>query len=650
MDNQIYKFGFGKASGADLGKDKLGGKGYGLQQMSKLGLPVPAGFTFPCSWCVEYRSLDSAGREALVETATSVALEAYTALSQRLGYSPLVSVRSGARVSMPGMMDTVLNVGLTGGNYYSLAGRYGQATVENCRERLSVMSKDVIGFDIADKSLGEQLASCIRAVWESWDNPRAIEYRQMHGYPDDWGTAVTVQMMVFGNAGEDSCTGVLFTRNPMTGENTITGEYLINAQGEDVVAGTATPDNIASMKAWNESVYGALAAVSNQLEAHYKHPQDIEFTVERGNLYILQTRNAKRSARAGFRWAHDMVAEKVITKRQVRENRMVTVADVIALDTYTISNVDELEEIGSGIAAGGSVVTGRVALGSSAAVDASNQDAVIMVADETTPDDIAGMSKSVGILTATGGLTSHAAVVARGMNKTCVVGAGDVAKGLQDGDEITIDGSSGKVYKGRAKLIKSGIDNYAREVLKFYNRVRYTPIVWHEALGITDVQVVDTRRFESSDSFDVNGAAETVNALAAEVRTVIVDLRSVEFDYTDDDQNLLAITGDNIESRRERKRSAKSDLINKITAENILYIDSFGIAAAANKPTIKKLEGVQDYLTGNAVYGTKKDLIPQLGSKAAVKEFFRMVAESGRKYYAYYDPIDFYDYVTRYFG
>lgn len=492
----IFLFGKGKADGSSSMKDTLGGKGANLAGMSSLGVPVPPGFTIPCAASMDY--LASEDRVAFM---SSVMQDIAPGLKHLVTKKimPLVSVRSGARVSMPGMMDTILNVGLTTSTLPLWIQRLGERAALDSYRRLIQMYasvamgadmkafegllsiarskcgaetdadltvealqdlvvayrtvvKDMTGQDFPD-TLEAQLEGAISAVFSSWENPRAKEYRKINSIPDDWGTAVTIQAMVFGNLNDNSCTGVLFSRDPSTGANEITGEYLVNAQGEDVVAGIRTPEHISSLGGWNAKVEEELTTVVCQLEQHYTDMQDIEFTVEDGKLYILQTRNGKRSAQSAFKIARDLCKEGLIDKEtafsRISEDQLYTILrDRIEPGFSTPPDF-------SGIAAGGTIVTGVAVFTSDDAINCTEP--CILVREETDPDDIGGMNAAVGILTATGGLTSHAAVVARGMNKTCVVGAtsmhvdekgfaqiGD--KSFSKGVKISIDGMTGNVW------------------------------------------------------------------------------------------------------------------------------------------------------------------------------------------------------------
>jgi pyruvate,orthophosphate dikinase len=525
MTKWVYAFGDGKAEGQAGMKNLLGGKGANLAEMSNLGLPVPPGFSITTEVCTHYY--------ANKETYPTDLKDQVDAAIRQVGYLAhgnfgdpakplLVSVRSGARVSMPGMMDTVLNLGLNAATTEGLAKLTGDArfAYDSYRRFIQMYSDVVLGVEhstfeeildeekdakgveldtdldaddlkrIADRfkksvekelkkpfpeDVQEQLWGAIGAVFGSWESPRANTYRKLHNIPANWGTAVTVQAMVFGNRGETSATGVAFTRDPATGEKLLYGEFLINAQGEDVVAGIRTPQPISkivrerqggrkpSMEEAMPKAYEELKAIGERLEQHYRDMQDVEFTVQEGKLFMLQTRSGKRTAEAALKAAVDMVREKLID-----QDTAVSRVDPSALDQLLHPTLDPdapKVEIAAGLGASPGAATGEVVFTADEAekLAADNHD-VILVRTETSPEDIHGMHAAKGILTARGGMTSHAAVVARGMGRPCVSGAGslkiDIAKGemtsgsftVKRGEVITIDGAAGKVYKGAVKM------------------------------------------------------------------------------------------------------------------------------------------------------------------------------------------------------
>jgi pyruvate,orthophosphate dikinase len=458
--------------------DLLGGKGYHLMQMTKLGVNVPPGFVITTEVCKMYQK-DPEDTMKTVREIMIPFIRGY--LMGKFKYMPLVSVRSGAKVSMPGMMDTILNVGMDGSVEEEWCERIGEDCTVDSMHRLITMYGNVVKglarspfekLDVAEalnyyhEQTGEefpqaeaQMLGAIEAVFKSWNNERAVIYRDLHGISHDLGTAVVIQAMVFGNMNDQSCTGVLFTRNPSTGDNKVTGEFLVNAQGEDVVAGTSTPKNLKDMIKWNAKVAEELLDVAVQLENHYRDMQDIEFTVQDGKLYILQTRSAKRTALAAIKVAVDLAEEGKITPAHAIKR--VTMKQYFAAIRPKIPESFETPPHAVGLPASNGVATGVAVFSSSSAVNCKSP--CILLAEETTPDDLKGMIASVGILTSKGGATSHAAVVARGMDRVCVVGATQVQVNVKkkvalivqdgvaevvinEGDKITIDGESGRIW------------------------------------------------------------------------------------------------------------------------------------------------------------------------------------------------------------
>ncbi len=523
----VYRFGDGEAEGNAQMRDLLGGKGANLAEMSRLGLPVPPGFTITTEVCAWFNAHDGRfpeGLETQVEEALAEVGRKVEATFGDPARPLLVSVRSGARVSMPGMMDTVLNLGLNDETVQGLATRSGDARFawDSYRRFIQMYGDVVLGIEhhlfedilqdykeargleldtelsaddwrqivtaykgLVEEELGEsfpqdvkvQLWGAIRAVFRSWNSPRAITYRQLHEIPDDWGTAVNVQAMVFGNMGEDSATGVAFTRNPSTGEKEIYGEFLPNAQGEDVVAGIRTPWPLTeaarraagmdapSLETLMPEAFAELVRIFDLLERHYRDMQDVEFTIQHGKLWILQTRNGKRTARAALKIAVDMANEGLITREEA-----VLRIDPRVLDQLLHPAIDETatrEVLARGLPASPGAAAGEVVFDSDSAEKlAARGHDVILVRMETSPEDIHGMHAARGILTARGGMTSHAAVVARGMGKPCVSGAGELfidsvagvarigAVTLKPGDWITIDGTTGEVIRGRVPMVE----------------------------------------------------------------------------------------------------------------------------------------------------------------------------------------------------
>ena len=506
MTRYVYDF----DEPSEGGRDLLGGKGVGLAEMTQLGIPVPAGFTITTD---ASRAFMASGGE--VEGLDEEVAEHIARLEQQTGKrfgdpeDPLlVSVRSGAAVSMPGMMDTILNVGLNDESVEGLARSTGnEEFARDCYRRLIQMFGETVddipheSFSVEDsveqareiyeretgqgfpQDAREQLRRAITAVFDSWNSSRAQVYRDRYGIPDDLGTAVNVVQMVFGNKGEDSATGVCFTRNPSTGERGVYGEYLINAQGEDVVAGTRTPQPLAELRERMPETYDQLLETMASLEHHYRDMQDIEFTVEQGHLYLLQTRTAKRTAAAAIKCAVDMTAEGLIEREEA-----VARIDPAELDQLLHPRLDpdaEFEVAAQGLNASPGAACGKIVLDADSAAERGKAgEAVILVRWETTPDDIHGLIQAQGVLTAHGGMTSHAAVVARGMGKPCVAGCDglDIDTGartirlgghqLDEGDVITIDGGTGRVIVGEVPLVPPAINEDFETILEWADGLR----------------------------------------------------------------------------------------------------------------------------------------------------------------------------------
>jgi pyruvate, orthophosphate dikinase len=541
----VYAFGGGGADGDASMKNLLGGKGANLAEMSSLGLPVPPGFTITTEACVHYYSNGKQYPSELTEQVAAGLAKVEELTGKTFGdvANPLlVSVRSGARASMPGMMDTVLNLGLNDETVEGLAKLSGdrrfaydsyrrfiqmysnvvlnlehhmfEEILDDHKDRLDVhvdtgltaddwaavikdykaAVKDHLGKPFPQDAQ-EQLWGAVGAVFASWMNDRAKFYRRMHDIPESWGTAVNIQSMVFGNMGDTSATGVAFTRNPSNGDNRLYGEFLINAQGEDVVAGIRTPQSLTraareemgdvapSMEEAMPEVFAQFKSVVETLERHYRDMQDIEFTVERGVLYMLQTRNGKRTAKAALKTAVDMAAEGVISKEEAIGR--VEPASLDQLLHPTIDPTAHRDVITTGLPASPGAATGKVVFDSDAAEKASAAgESVILVREETSPEDIHGMHAARGIITARGGMTSHAAVVARGMGRPCVSGAGDVSifpkEGLfrargrefKAGEVITIDGSTGEILAGSPKMIEPELTGDFATLMGWADQVR----------------------------------------------------------------------------------------------------------------------------------------------------------------------------------
>ena len=541
----VYNFSKTPKKGKAELKNLLGGKGSNLAEMIKIGLPVPPGFTISTEACNEFYKRNKKNPQGLDKQVKLAIQQVEKKIGKKFGdkKSPLlVSVRSGARVSMPGMMDTVLNLGLNDETVLGLAEKTKNSTFayDSYRRFIQMYSNVVLNIDhhnfedlienykltkgvILDTDLDaedwkklikdfrdvikkeinkdfpqnvhEQLWGAIGAVFQSWKNQRAKTYRKLNNIPEEWGTAVNVQSMVFGNMGDDCATGVAFTRNPSTGEKSFYGEYLINAQGEDVVAGIRTPQNITkkarldaksdalSMEETMPKVYGQLVKIYKKLEKHYKDMQDIEFTVENKKLWMLQTRSGKRTAKAAIKIAVDMVKEKLIKK----EEALLRI-DPKMLDTLLHPTLDpkaQKDIIAKGLPASPGAASGKITFSAddAEALKTQNQK-TILVRLETSPEDIHGMNAAEGILTCRGGMTSHAAVVARGMGKPCVSGSGNIQIDYQnkefkvndrvfkEGDIITIDGSCGEVMSGEVKTIKPDISGDFSKIMSWADSIR----------------------------------------------------------------------------------------------------------------------------------------------------------------------------------
>jgi pyruvate,orthophosphate dikinase len=506
MSNKyVYLFSEGNAGMRDL----LGGKGANLAEMTNMGLPVPQGFTVTTEACTRYYQDGQVIADDIIEQIYKAMAQVEEIVGKKFGdlENPfLVSVRSGSRASMPGMMDTILNLGLNDAAVQGLAkltnnerfaydsyrrfihmfsdvvmeidkSKFEDILDQVKKENNAVTDNDLTAENLKEvvrlykelykKEKGEdfpqdpkvQLLESVKAVFRSWDNPRAIVYRRMNDIPSDWGTAVNVQAMVFGNMGEDSGTGVAFTRNPSTGEKMLYGEYLMNAQGEDVVAGIRTPNPISHLEETNPDVYRQFVEIAEKLEKHYRDMQDMEFTIEKGKLYMLQTRNGKRTAAAAVKIAVDLVSEGLLTKEEAILKVDPKQLDSLLHPTFKPEALKVAKPVAKGLPASPGAASGAVYFTAEAAKAAADKgEKVILVREETSPEDIEGMYAAEGILTSRGGMTSHAAVVARGIGTCCVAGCSDVivdekagvftANGqtFKEGDLISLDGSTGYVY------------------------------------------------------------------------------------------------------------------------------------------------------------------------------------------------------------
>ncbi len=534
MTKWVYLF---KEGNADM-RNLLGGKGANLAEMTNLGLPIPQGFTITTEACTDYYNQ---GKKISKEIEDQI-YEALGKLEEIQGKKfgdntdpLLVSVRSGARASMPGMMDTILNLGLNDEAVEGFATKTGNPrfaydsyrrfiqmysdvvmevpksffekiidevkeekgvkydtdlTVEDLKElvrRFKEVYKNAMNGEEFPQEPKEQLMGAVKAVFRSWDNPRAIVYRRMNDIPGDWGTAVNVQAMVFGNMGETSGTGVAFTRNPSTGEKGIYGEYLINAQGEDVVAGVRTPQPISKLAEDLPECYEEFMAIAHKLENHYRDMQDMEFTIQEGKLYFLQTRNGKRTAQAAINIACDLVDEGMITPEEAVTRIEAKSLDQLLHPTFDTAALKAGEVVGSALPASPGAAAGKVVFTAEEAKalgDGGKGERVILVRLETTPEDIEGMVAAKGILTVRGGMTSHAAVVARGMGTCCVSGCGEIkineaakeftlgGHTFHEGDYISLDGSTGKIYKGDIKTVEASVSGNFGRIMQWADEFR----------------------------------------------------------------------------------------------------------------------------------------------------------------------------------
>ncbi|MCI8934274.1 MAG: pyruvate, phosphate dikinase [Clostridiaceae bacterium] len=516
MHKYVYLFSEGNGNMREL----LGGKGANLAEMTNLGMPVPQGFTISTEACTRYYE----DGEQIAQDIQDQIYEYLAKMEKITGktfgdpQNPLlVSVRSGSRASMPGMMDTILNLGLNDEVVESFAKitnnprfaydsyrrfiqmysdvvmevgkKYFEELIDKMKEEKGVKLDTELDADDLKKlaeqfkaeykaKLGvdfpsdpkEQLMGAVKAVFRSWNNQRAIVYRRMNDIPSDWGTAVNVQSMVFGNTGDDSGTGVAFTRNPATGDAHLYGEFLMNAQGEDVVAGIRTPQSIDQLKQVMPEVYEQFAAIADKLEKHYKDMQDMEFTIEKGKLYMLQTRNGKRTAQAALKVAVDMVDEGMLTKEEAIMKVEPKQLDALLHPQFDADSLKAAKAATKGLPASPGAACGKVYFTAAEAVAAANNgEKVVLVRLETSPEDIEGMAAAQGVMTVRGGMTSHAAVVARGMGTCCVAGCGEVKMNeeekyfvigeqkVREGDYISIDGSTGNVYLGEIKTVPASM-------------------------------------------------------------------------------------------------------------------------------------------------------------------------------------------------
>jgi len=617
--NRIYKFsGDGcdwQSSDPNTMKTILGGKGAGLVRMAQAGMPVPPGFTITTEVCNMYRKVAEAGPDAadgFVDSIMEEVMANMDWLKSQFGYAPLVSVRSGAPLSMPGMMDTILNVGLTQSNLGVWAERIGhRATLDSQRRLIQMLGSTAYGvphevfefqlaklkkelnakqdtdletddlkilvqrylkafsenkgFEFPVDDANKQLRAAIQAVFESWMNPRAIEYRKLNKISEDMGTAVNVQAMVFGNMGTDSGTGVLFTRDPSTGEAEIMGEFLQDAQGEDVVAGIRTPRPINEMEelggAWPD-VANEILTTCERLEEMYRDMVDVEFTVQKGKLFILQSRVGKRSARAAFRIAVDLVEEGVISKSEALAS--LTVDQFKVLRRPTVDPKFDVEPTYVGSPACPGVAKGKPVLSSEDAVNCSEP--CVLVTAETTPDDIAGMIAAQGVLTQTGGATSHAAVVARSMDKTCVVGAASIdMTEVSMAKQIVVDGATGRVWLDVDVPVIDASDSPEVEAVR---AMALEKLGMHEMLPVP----LETGRPTVVTAASWMGADDVTDAVLAELEEVqepvVLDITREFRLLPTSDVGLLSCFGDDPYVAEGKAHSKLIHRVMKLTVKN----------------------------------------------------------------------------------
>lgn len=567
----VYSFEKGKAEGDATMRYLLGGKGANLAEMCNLGLPVPSGVTITTKACTEYRKLDDADKKSFIDRLAKRAFKTLKAMN-KLPYMPLVSVRSGAAISMAGMMDTILNVGLTSGDFSKMFQILGARTTMDSYRRLQQMfGETVLGispdsfsaaltsikdhygvtldseltedglmslikqYDIVyEKVTGEkfkysyeeQLAKSIEAVFNSWDNDRAKVYRKHNGISESLGTAVNIQFMVFGNAHGFSGSGVMFTRNTTTGENKPSGEFLLDAQGEDVVAGVRTPQDLSKLGTKNKKVHKELLSLATLLEEHYNDVQDIEFTIQNGELFLLQTRHAKRTAYAELKIARDYV--------DCEQWDLCDLHDKVSVNSFSKVTQPKLaptkkKPIATGMGTGG-IAKGTVVTSSSEGLKLHELGApFVLWAKETTPNDIDAMLVAEAVVTATGGHTCHAAVVARSLNLPCVVGTGETAK---DVDYVTVDANSGAVYSGELKVLDGEEPEFVKYLIKYIA----------DATG----HVISGERIDG----DVYTSASEKIELTPEDTTLVVDTTEFAVNLGPCDCDLLTMTGRSDEDYR----------------------------------------------------------------------------------------------------
>lgn len=665
----IYKFGNNYAS-MESNKNLLGGKGVALQKMSMFGYPVPPGFTFPTTLTgtqsfASYKFWINSGLK-----------EGLAHIKGDYDYMPLVSVRSGAPVSMPGMMETILNVGLSEASikktwkkklgrkvaydsYCRLIRMMGETCAEINPEHFDIELEIVLnkyhvksyydlhatgfvalsnryknmwtkygGMSFPDNGV-VQLKMSINAVYNSWDAPKAVEYRKIHDIPNHMGTAVTIQAMVFGNMNDNSMTGVVFSRNPNDGKFKMTGEYLVNAQGEDVVNGSVTPKNINLMVEEHSEIYEKLYNILNQLEKDYKDMQDVEFTVQDGELFILQTRSGKRTAQAAFKIADDMISEGMITEEEALKRVTSTQYFEMKKPVIDPSFTDEPDAVG--LAAGGGLVSGKVVMSSQEAINADFP--CILVTEQTTPDDIAGMNASVGILTRKGGMTSHAAVVARGMNKSCVVACSDLPE-LIGGKMVTIDGITGNVWIDKAvPVIVAGHNDSVK-------RIEQILVKKHDIkVSVTPDDVIEN---DSIIRVRGGGFEKVRKALGSnEIKRVTLELESdSNILYCEEDKGILGMFGDQGNILEDGIAKALHEIASKVDGighKIIINVDTQKQGSIIGSLKLKgvnfplSVEKVEDLMTDDVLRISDDFVKEKIGSSESFSNLIKDLRLAGRK-------------------
>ncbi|MCA1777489.1 MAG: hypothetical protein LC676_18320 [Loktanella sp.] len=602
-------------------KKHLGGKGAALVAMSQAGIPVPPGFTLGTALCNQYRGMktDPEAAAGFLDSIVDNAFYHYHCLSDHIGYIPLISVRSGAAISMPGMMDTILNVGLSDLDLPEWTERIGErAALDSYRRLIQMLGATAFGVPAAEfeaelakwktkeavatdaelsvpimkevlsgfhaifehhtghsfpQDACKQLHAAIKAVFDSWDNPRAVHYRKINGIDDNMGTAVTVQAMVFGNTGDTSGSGVLFTRNPSNGQNMIMGEYLPNAQGEDVVAGTRTPYGLDQVYKDLSPVWATqLTEICDKLEVTYRDMVDVEFTVQDNTLYILQSRSGKRSAHAAFKIAVDLFDQGVITMEEVLSR--LTGNQFKTVNNPAVDPEFDIKPHLTGLPACPGLVTGRPVFSTAEAVKAT--DPVILVTHETTPDDIEGMSAARGILTQTGGATSHAAVVARAMDKPCITGCTGLDLNLLQSKSvkaalhsITIDGATGNVWLDTDVPVVDGAST--PEVLRVVHECLKRSDL-HVSVPVFDADAQAARQvIRASEWWGHNQVLdmtiEELNGLESR-KGLVLDLRSPNSFTPEVDRQVLSMFGDGFGAKMLKDNAFQKRLIKRLVDYN----------------------------------------------------------------------------------